>query len=108
MKTPGDVTKLPKWAQQRISMLERDNQALRDERRGNWSDGGETEVLILHYPESIPLPQGSRIHFQLKEGGIQVSVRGDGDHIEVYGMAGGRLSVMPSSSNVVRIKVVDY
>lgn len=105
----GDVTKLPKWAQRRISTLERDNQALRDERRGNWSNDGDTEVAILNYPSAdIPLPKRSRIVFSLGEGDekLQAYVRESSPgerYLEVYGVGGRPIGVLPSSSNVVRI-----
>ena len=100
-----DITKLPKWAQQRIKYAEQTaSEALEREKR---TVEGDTNVWIDkgYRRDRQPLPEHTRILFELEDGSISVSVE-DG---KVYVMAiHGGLSVYPRSSNTLSMEVYNY
>jgi len=105
-RTDYDVTKLPKWAQNRIANLERD---LAYEKGQNLLQvQGDTEVFIADFEGDIPLPPQSRIKFvygDRPDDRIEVHVVKDGyraDGVEVYGPA--PFLIEPTSSNIFRLR----
>jgi len=82
-----DLARLPKWARDRISLLERELASARKENR--LMVEGETNVWIDSI-EPVPLPPDSRIRFDLP-GGQEIQIRAETMDHEAGGI--GRLVV---------------
>lgn len=96
-----DVTKLPKWAQQRIETLER-NLA---HAHAKLAEGPkDSRVFSNPYAES-PTPLGRDPHILFKVGpdfGEEIHVTIDGKGIKVMG--GSRIAIFPQDANVMQIR----
>lgn len=104
--TMSDISKLPRWAQQRIEIAERDLAYW----RAKAEDGpGESDTFIHGYGENAelagtPLGTGTDIRFELGESTYviaRVSRRGVEIHLTQRSSSG--LAVLPMSNNMVRI-----
>jgi hypothetical protein len=109
---PEDITKLPKWAQRRIEIAEREADRLREELAGQFPG---TDTFRAPYfdrrdnnSNGIPLPKGETIRFKLGpkwEQYIDCMIRDDtvdGPLVEVR--AGYGMLVEPQSSNAIRVR----
>lgn len=99
----NDVTKLPKWAQVRISNLESKLKADVAYWKGKAveAETGDTNTFLGDYPDDIGLPRGSRIVFVLPSGRISADVRDDHLHLHARN---GALVVQPVVTNAVNIR----
>lgn len=106
----SQLAKLPKWAQTEIKRL-RANEAsyLRQLRVGP----EDSDTFASPYSNAKrPLGRGTAIEFvmpsdDIHTGEARITVRVDGDHLEVYG-SDGALCVQPSSSNTLKLRVGEY
>jgi len=103
-----NVTKLPKWAQDRIAILERDLAAAQREMRSIYAKE-DTGVRILYFPQhdqTMPLPERAQVEFGPKDFGtaLTVTLRKDGG-VDVHGE--GRIAITPWAANSVTIKVAE-
>lgn len=105
-----DVTRLPKWAQGRISMLE---QRLGDaldhiETLSSPEANADTDTLVFSYGvrPDVKLEKGAMIRFTLPEGN-HVDVRVRGTYLDVTTDHGSILA-QPQSSNVMRIRAGEW
>lgn len=114
MKKPiEDLSKLPKWAQHRISRLESDIKALQTIVQGFSKTKGEKitgRVSVDPYSDlkSFMLPDRAMIRFQLRKdrtGYIDVSLRSTGV-LNLNGAEG--LVVLPGASNDVNVVAVHW
>lgn len=101
-----DVTNLPKWAQSRISVLERNVEHWKA-KAYQASVEGDTDTYLEPYSDmhsqGQPLPEGSTVRFRMGEGiGHYIDVRKRDDIIEVH--SGERLGVLPQSSNYLYLQ----
>ena len=101
----GDVTKLPKWAQQEIGRLERD---LEDARRRLSEGPMDSNTFADPYSESPrPLGRDTLIEFRAGETfGERFRVYLRDGVLEVGG--GDGVAVLPRASNVVEIKLSKF
>jgi len=96
---PEDITKLPKWAQRKILLLERQVDSL-GHRLKQWEGEEETNVVYLDGINSeYPLPKDKTIRFYNDNEWIDVRVKGGGIHV----MGQRRLAIFPQMTNVVDI-----
>lgn len=102
----GDVSKLPKWAQQRIDVLEQNIDAWK---RRALAGPDDADTFAMHLGEQAPLGSGTTVRFVLGDdprygirGRMEVDCRVDRGELYVYGGSHG-LSVLPWSTNVVKI-----
>jgi hypothetical protein len=96
-----DLTKLPQWVRDRLTLLERNLEHYRERERQVVE--GDTNVFIQNYRQgNQPLPKGTRIVFVTEDGEFQVWV--DGKDIEVRTYGGRGLQVRPSASNAIYIR----
>jgi len=95
-----DITKLPRWAQDRIGKLERD---LAAERR-KLSAGPENSDTFADPYASAPRPLGrhTRIQFVGERDEFHVHIDDDGE-LTVHTLT-GRLLAMSGAANVMRFK----
>ena len=99
----GDVTKLPKWAQQEISRLERDLAYARAKLAAGPEDSNTFAEPYGAAPR--PLGTGTLIRFQLgdpEDWGGYIDAHIEGDRLVVH--SGHSLSVKPWASNVIHVK----
>jgi len=104
-----DVTKLPKWAQSKIRVLEMRVRELRA-KLAEGPEGADT-FADPYADEARPLGKSTRIEFVFdaeKREHIQAHLDEDkhGKYLEVYGNTG--LSIEPSASNVLRVRIMDF
>lgn len=103
----NDVANLPKWAQSRISQLERSVEWHKGKVRQ--IETGDTDVFISDSLDGdIGLPRNSRIKFLVPDGEITCHVGDEG--LEIFGSAGQgfyHLAFLPRSANHGVVKVVD-
>jgi hypothetical protein len=108
----GDVTKLPKWAQDRIRFAE--SQLENFKKKQQEAAAGKTEVFALdsgYRGEPVGLPAGSRVAFQLAEdigkfpeiNGITVRVNQENNCLEINS-SNGHLLVIPWAANAIKVK----
>lgn len=119
-----DITKLPRWAQQRIAMLERDVAWWQGKATAGEAEPTNTYIdrLIGGPEERRYLPDGEQVTFELPDTTagpgtppsgpwvhrITVRVHHDRGFLDVSDATGGALVVQPQSSNVVRIKGTEW
>lgn len=98
------LRKLPKWAQDRVRTLERDNETLREEIKAVTEGQGETNVYFAHGSIQRGLPKNSRIVFEVNgteitldvwNGQLRVYTHGDG--LLVQGGASNHIIIKPGS-----------
>jgi hypothetical protein len=109
-----DVTRLPKWAQDRIKGLERETENLRahiEELSTNEVPGTNTAIDQHHVYPDVDLPEFSSLLFYLGSGrdrwhdAVEVRIlRSHPDRLEIRGTDSG-LRIIPSSYNGVRIEL---
>jgi len=94
-----DITKLPKWAQKRIELLEGAVDYLGHKLK-QWEGEEETNVVYLDgLNTERPLPKDATIRFYNDDEWINVRVEGGGIHV-----TGQRcLAIFPYVANVVNI-----
>lgn len=101
---PNDVSKLPKWAQERIQWLEREN--VRLARKLDQLEGTEeTNITYLDGLGERPLPANKTIRFQTDDGHIDVRLerpeRGERGGICIN--AEHPMSIRPEAANAAKI-----
>ncbi len=97
-----DISKLPKWAQQRIATLEREA-AYWQARALDGPEGSNTAVN--EGMKLKPLEHGAEIRFQLGEHWVEhIDVRIDKDGL-LQLMGGDGIAIYPSSSNVAFVRI---
>lgn len=101
--------KLPRWAQYDLDLMDRRlNEAwkqidgLRDGYPGS-------RVFIEHFQDSDQtLNPNANVSFVMNDGSIfEVSIRGGGSELTVYGRGATLMAVRPQSSNVINVIGVD-
>lgn len=102
----GDVTKLPKWAQQEIARLERSVEHW----QGVASQGSEDSTVFADAYSDAPRPLGEDpvITFSpigMGIGSIRVTRSKRGSNVIEVMANEGVLEVSPQSSNVIRVRV---
>lgn len=102
MSEKNDVTKLPKWAQDRIKQLE--GSVAHYKTKAYQVEEGETNVWVSWLMETYYLPEDSIVMFKLKDGQT-MEVRHDEfrDGLAVR-VKEGAINVRPQSSNVVLLR----
>jgi len=97
---PNDVSKLPKWAQDRIRLLER--KAERLEHKIDQLEGTEeTNITYLDGLGERPLPANKTIRFQTNAGHIDVRLEREGEGL--YVNAQHPMAIHPQAANSVQI-----
>ena len=106
------ISKLPKWAQYHIQILERDlaNAKTQIEQIGGAVAGGSS--LISYETSSVQanLPDRSCVRFKLSDKrSVEVSLRiaGNKRYLRIYA-GGGTLVLKPEMSNVIDITVISH
>lgn len=94
----GDVTKLPKWAQQRIEVLERDLERAHKQLAEGPAD---SRIFADPYIHNRPLGEDEIIRFHLREG-FHIDARLRGERLEIHGVE--QFVVAPRSSNVIEVR----
>jgi hypothetical protein len=108
-----DITKLPKWAQSRIKVLEHDLATYK--RRFQRTVDGDTEVFLRAgaFEDDIPLPPKSHVLFKLggdREIEVRVEQNDDAGFDALYVYAFGfstRLLFAPRSTNTAYLYNLD-
>ena len=103
------ISRLPKWAQSHIGVLERDNKSFRD--RDEAMETGDTNTWREDiFPEpDIALPPDSQIIFLCKnEDGriVSIKARAHDDCVQIHSPH-GQIMITPSSSNWIKVQVSD-
>ena len=111
----NDISKLPKWAQNKIHQAEQSAQYWRDKIQDG--EKGDTEVWVQYYPRSDRgLPPGSVISFKIyneareERGRYDVSMTDHGS-IEVRGVGFlmmDQLRTIHKSSNAFEIELIPW
>ncbi len=101
-----DVSRLPKWAQDRIRVLEIDK--ARWKQSAQQVADGESNVYLRDYTGDgefrRALPQNSHVIFVVEDGSIEVGFRDGTLDVRTEGLgANQRLAVFPVSSNVIEV-----
>jgi hypothetical protein len=101
-KPQGDVSKLPKWAQLYVEMLQRDlKYAYRQAAEGP----GDSDIFLDWYTDQKPLGRRKTVRFVLADG-HWVDVSSSNGVLTV--LADDTLLVASRSSNVVHLYAVPY
>ena len=106
----GDISKLPKWAQRDIQVLEANLRSARRKLK-EIAGEGETEVYLQQHMENdIPLPAGSQIRFMVPGRGQpndrhHIDARVEGDGLRLYGSR--CVEIRPGSANNILIVLED-
>lgn len=106
--TPEQFDRLPKWARQRITLLEK-NLAHAEETIRGQEDAAESEALLNPYSEGQSRPLGKDVIVRFgREEGTHFTVKYDAVRgtLDVMGVArkyGDQMVVMPRGGNVVEI-----
>jgi hypothetical protein len=102
-----DLTKLPKWAQQRFRFMESNLDAAERKIAEMIPTGDETNVFIISGMDLIPLPKRTQIRFVTPSGHIDVGMRSDlPDGVCVYGNErdyNKRIAIRPQASNCFHV-----
>lgn len=99
----SDVSKLPKWAQQKIDTLERDV--------AHWKEKAtagpeESDTFVAFSSERRPLGKRAYIEFQVLPGHRgQITAYLDDDAGELVIHGGDRIMVLPQASNAIRLRM---
>jgi len=110
-----DVSKLPKWAQLKISVAENSAEYWRNKIQAG--EAGDTEVWVQYYPnDDKGLPPGSRISFKLFDEDGEESGRYDvrmTDHGTIEIVGSGRrmrdqLRTIHKSSNMFEVELIPW
>jgi hypothetical protein len=101
----GDVTKLPKWAQMHIEVLQADVE-YRDRQLGEMASPDAKVQLVQGMNENRGLPDEARVRFRLGDKRITVHISRY-DNVLDINSADGALQVEPSASNHIYVRVKD-
>lgn len=109
-----DITKLPKWVQAKIGILERQIAVIKEANQA-FTGAAKSRVKVdVHGVEPFYLPDGAHIEFTLQDGSeIEVQFPWQGGHreftsLQIFGNhLHGRMVVMPQVSNVVSIALMN-
>ncbi len=98
-----DLSKLPKWAQDRITIAERDRDYYREQTQR--MDAGESDTFIPGFKylgtRDTFLPDGCTVRFHTAEGYVEVGRERNQDGVNVR--ASRSLAIYPVVSNVIRV-----
>jgi len=97
----NDVTKLPRWAQDKIALLERNLEYAKKQLAALDNENGM--VTWESYPEKHGIPPTATVRFRLNIGNVEARIDGSGDHLRVSTTT-GRLVVLPGAANTVHIE----
>lgn len=102
-----DVSKLPKWAQYRVSLLERNLKSAQDQLDAY--GGVKTNIEVDPYSAfdgRLPhyLPDRVTVEYSLEHGSIQIDLR-DGE-LRVSSEGRGQLVIEPATANAVSLKLI--
>ena len=108
-KVNEDVSRLPKWAQSRIKVLEQRLAGCKNDLRAIIGGHDETNTSLVRFVDmqDLPLPNNTRVKFILQQGEIEIDA--SKGYLYVYASSlglGGELVVAPSVSNVVQIHLL--
>ena len=115
--TPSNVSKLPKWAQARIALLERQVREAEEAVRRVYTDNGDTDIYVLDSSRWVEtgnlghgLPRHTHIAIELNETTHLTVTKSEHGYVEVMasGRGGSALIVQPQSSNVIKITAGDW
>lgn len=101
-----DITRLPKWAQTKIEVLEMRVREARDRETAMFANPADTDTLFFdayHY-NPRPLPKGTRVRFLLGKHALDVYVGRSGEFVEVYTIAGHPV-ILPWMGNIFHVEV---
>lgn len=101
----GDVTKLPKWAQQYIEVLQRDVE-YRERQLGEMASPDAKVQLIEGINENRGLPDDARVQFRVGDKQIRIHISRYGEGLDLNS-ADGPLLVEPAASNHIYLRVKD-
>jgi hypothetical protein len=97
-----DLSKLPKWAQNRIGKLERDVEYYK--KQLDQTDAGQSKVCWGDYESKHGIPEGATVTYHLQKGEMWLELKGD--EVKVTAPTGThRLTVRPKSGNVLTLTV---
>lgn len=100
-----DLTKLPQWAQRRISKLESDIEYWRE--RAAESLGLKFTPVQVRIAHDLvrSLPHDCKVIFHVKSGTVEAKITEDGEMVDIsmLGIGGCSLWIRPRASNQVRI-----
>jgi hypothetical protein len=101
-----DVSKLPQWAQRKISTADANKKYYEQKIR---ELGGEVEsdthIRRGIDKEDIPLPAGTMVVFTTEDGDeISACVDSDGVRVRGTGLSSGCIEVLPQASNSVVVR----
>ena len=101
------IKKLPKWAQQWITKLERDNKWLQDKMDSMVGDDPSTDIVIDGFLEDeTPLPKGSIIKFKFNDTFIRIRKQIDAKDMAYLELSGEEdIYVKPEVSNSIRVYI---
>jgi len=105
------VSSLPKWAQSRIRLLEKEVEYWKDKTRE--IEEGDTNVFQEDYagppPYRTPMMRDTRIVFITDETEYRVGLQDGGHQLEVMSSRGikSRLAVMPIAANLIQIQGIE-
>lgn len=99
----GDRTKLPKWAQQEIAVLEMRLREARAENAQIASEETDTFIERRRDQQATYLPNGTEVSFLTSTPYGAIRVRREGDHVNVT--ADSPIVVKPWVTNVVKVSV---
>ena len=100
-----DVTKLPEWAQHRIQKLENDVKYYTEMMNG--TETKSTHIWWEHIEIENHIPDNASVVFDLNTNKVRVRFLEDGLEVYVDGGIRNRIAVLPKSSNVLKIKLVE-
>lgn len=104
MFTQEEISKLPKWAQNKANKIQSDIEHWKSKAKQVEGEQ-ETNVFINYYPTPQPLPKDSDIKFKLSAG--EISFRVVRDSIEVHATSySGRLAILPQVSNGILLSLI--
>jgi hypothetical protein len=102
--TSQDITRLPKWAQDRIRLLEANLRSAQRDLDAMTGDPANTDTLLWNYQNEKGLPRHANIRFRTgPKGADYIDARLDDIEGCVVIHGGDRLAIVPSASNVIKI-----
>jgi len=109
-----DRTKLPKWAQHEMEMLEmfaREAEARANKLKALADGAMESNTYIENYDkDNHLLPPSSEVNFKVGRGIIAVKIATDGESVRVFARSryAEIMAIYPKSGNYVELGWVDY
>lgn len=102
-RTKEDISKLPRWAQQRIKSLTAEVE--RQQELLSVTPPEATNVVVADHMDERGLPQNARIRFRLGRVQVEVGHQFKDDLALNVRSLDGRLVVEPQVSNVICVRV---